>query len=255
MYTAKELYAYLNSAIPSSLSFKWDNDGAMCMSDPDREIKHVLLTLDITQGSVDYAIENGCDAIISHHPLIFSPMRSINGCDVKSRIITKLMRNGISAFSFHTRLDAVSGGVNDALCKLLSVENVEPFMEDNIPLGRMGTIAPITAKELAESIKTVLSADSITVTCPEKTVSKVVVVGGGGKDSIDAAIDAFADCLITGEVSYNALLDAADSDLAIICAGHFHTENPVLKALEELILQLNNDITVSFYNSNLIHHI
>jgi len=255
MYTAKELYAYLNSCIPSSLSCHWDNDGAMCMSDPDRKIKHVLLTLDITQKCVDYAIEQGCDAIISHHPLIFSPIRSINGCDVKSRIITKLMRGGISAFSFHTRLDAVNGGVNDTLCKLLLISDVEPFMEDNIPLGRMGTIPPVSAKELAASIKTILSADDVTVTCPDKNVSKVIVVGGGGKDSIDAAIDAFADCLITGEVSYNALLDAADSDLAVICAGHFHSENPVIGVLGELIQQFDSNISVSYYNSNLIHHI
>ncbi len=255
MYTAKKLYAYLNSVIPSSLSCNWDNDGAMCMSDPEREIKRVLITLDITQKSVDYAIENGCDAIISHHPLIFSPMRSINGCDVKSRIITKLMRGGISAFSFHTRLDAVDGGVNDTFCQLLSIHNVEPFMEGNIPLGRMGTIPPITAKELATHIKTLLSSDDVTVTCPEKTVSKVVVVGGGGKDCIDAAIDAFADCLITGEVSYNALIDAADSDLSVICAGHFHSENPVLEAIGRLIHQFDSRISVSYYNSNLIHHI
>ena len=255
MYTAKDLYTFLNDNIPTTLSCHWDNDGAMCMSDPEREIKRVLLTLDITQGAVDFAIEQGCDAIISHHPLIFAPMRSINGCDVKSRIITKLMRNGISAFSFHTRLDAVNGGVNDALCQLLSISEVNSFVEDGIPLGRAGTVTPIAAKDLALKVKQILSADDVTVTCPNKTVTKVVVVGGGGKDSIDLAIDSFADCLITGEVSYNAQLDAADSGLSIICAGHFHTENPVLQSLREMIGRFDSDILISFYNSNLIHHI
>ena len=255
MNTAIELYNYLDSVIPSELSCNWDNDGAMCMSDPERPIHRVLLSLDITQEAVDYAIENNFDAIISHHPLIFSPMRSINGCDVKSRIITKLMRNGISAFSFHTRLDAVSGGVNDTLCGLLSVENVEPFMEGNIPLGRIGTVSPVAAKDLAKKVKTILSAEDVSVTCPDKIVSKIVVVGGGGKDSIDTAIDVFADCLITGEVSYNALLDAADSGLSIICAGHFQTENPVLKTIENWIGKYDTNIFVDYYNSNLIYHI
>ena len=255
MYNAKEFYSYLNSIIPQTLSCKWDNDGAMCMSDPEREIHRVLLTLDITQDAVDYAVMNQFDAIVSHHPLIFSPMRSINGCDVKSRVITKLMRGGISAFSFHTRLDAVEGGVNDTLCRLLSVKDCEPFIEEGIPLGRIGTVDAISARELACAVKAALSADSVSVTCPDKVVKKVVVVGGGGKDSIDAAIDLFADCLITGEVSYNAMLDAADSGLAIICAGHFYTENPVLRALADWVKDFDPEIEIAYYNSNLIHHI
>ena len=255
MYNAKELYTYLNSIITTSLSCKWDNDGAMCMSDPERTIHRVLLSLDITQDAVDYAISKNCDAIISHHPLIFSPMRSINGCDVKSRVITKLMRNGVSAFSFHTRLDAMNGGVNDVLCCLLSVSDCEPFIEEGIPLGRIGKVKPTSARSLAASVKSILNSDSVSVTCPDKIVEKVVIVGGGGKDAIDTAIDLFADCLITGEVSYNALLDAADSGLSVICAGHFHTENPVLEALSAMIREYDPTIEIAYFNSNLIHHI
>lgn len=255
MFCAKELYEFLNHKIPSSLSCKWDNDGAMCMSDPDREIRRALVTLDITQGAVDYALTHDCDAIISHHPLIFSPMRSINGCDVKSRVITKLMRGGISAFSFHTRLDAVEGGVNDVLCHLLGIQNVKPFMEEGIPLGRIGTVEKTKATELAKSVKAILGANCVTLTNPDKEVEKVVIVGGGGKDFIDAAIDSFADCLITGEVSYNAMLDAADSGLSIITAGHFYTENPVLEALSACVKEFDPQIDVLSYNSNLIHHI
>ena len=255
MLTAKEFYQQLNILIPTTLSCKWDNDGAMCLSDPERPIKRVLLTLDITVGAVDYAIEHGVDAIISHHPLIFTPIRSINGCDVKSRVITKLMRNGISAFSFHTRLDAVEGGVNDVLAERLSLQNVSAFSEDGIPLARIGTLEPMTVRALAERVKDILGADAVSVTCPEKTVRRIVIVGGGGKDFIDPAIDAFADCLITGEVSYNAAIDAADSGLAVITAGHFFTENPVLNALESLVSNLDRTISITHYNSNLIYYI
>lgn len=255
MYSAKELYQALNQAFPSSLSCKWDNDGAMCMSDPERPIQKVLLTLDVTQASVDHAIKTGCDAIVSHHPLIFSPMRSINGCDVKSRVITKLMRGGISAFSFHTRLDAVSGGVNDVLCRLLGIEDAEDFLDEGIPLARIGTVPSCKAIDLAQKIRDTLGAQGVTVTLPEKEITKVVVVGGGGKDLIDSAIDSFADCLITGEVSYNAQLDASDSGLSIICAGHFFTENPVLSFIEKKIKEFDNTIEVTYFNSNLIQHI
>lgn len=255
MATAKQLYSFLDQAFLASLSCAWDNDGAMCMSDPEREIKRVLVTLDITVGAVDYAIAGGFDAIVSHHPLIFTPMRSINGCDVKSRVITKLMRSGISAFSFHTRLDAVEGGVNDCLCQTLGIREVTPFLLGGESLGRIGVIAPMKASEFAALVKDKLSSDTVTYTCGDKTITKVVVVGGAGKDFIDAAIDSFADALITGEVSYNAAIDASDSGLSIICAGHFFTENPVLSAMEKEITAFDPTITVEKYNSNLIHQI
>lgn len=255
MATAKELYAFLDCAFPKSLSCAWDNDGAMCMSDPEREVRRVLAALDITMNAVDYAIANGFDVIVSHHPLIFSPMRSISGCDVKSRVITKLMRNGISAFSFHTRLDAVVGGVNDMLCQALGIQNVEPFVLGGESLARVGTIDPISGKELALRVKEKLFADGVTYTCPDKTISKVVLIGGAGKDFIDAALDSFADALITGEVSYNAAVDAADSGLCLICAGHFFTENPVLASLEKQITAFDPTIKVESYNSNLLKQI
>ena len=255
MATAKELYSFLDKAFPISFSCPWDNDGAMCMSDPEREVKRVLVALDVTMGAVDYAVAEGFDVIVSHHPLIFTPMRSINGCDVKSRVITKLMRSGISAFSFHTRLDAVEGGVNDTLCEVLGVQNVEPFVVGHESLARVGTVSPISGKELAMLVKEKLGADGVSYTCGKKTINKVVVVGGAGKDFIDAVLDSFADALITGEVSYNAAIDAADSGLCVISAGHFFTENPVLAVLEEQITSFDPEIKVESYNSNLLKQI
>ena len=117
------------------------------------------------------------------------------------------------------------------------------------------SVSTVTAREFAERVKNILSADGVSVTCPNKQVSKVVVVGGSGKDFIDAAIDTFADCIVTGEVSYNALLDAADSNLSIICAGHFYTENPVLESLAKTVSHFDSNISIAYYNSNLIYHI
>lgn len=256
MTTAKELFSYLNTAFPSSLSCPWDNDGAMCMSDPERVVKRLLVTLDITVGAVDFAAENGFDVVISHHPLIFTPMRSINGCDVKSRVITKLMRNGISAFSFHTRLDAAEGGVNDCLAACLGVKNREPFIVEGKPLGRIGTLpSPMTGRRLAALVKEKLMADSVAFTNPDRIVEKVVLVGGAGKDFIDSTLDSFADALITGEVSYNAAIDAADSGLCLVMAGHFFTENPVLAEMERQVKLFDSSIEVVHYCSNLIQQI
>lgn len=253
--TAKELYRFLDKLIPSELSCSWDNDGAMCMSDPDREVNRVLLSLDITMSAFRHAVDNGFDAIVSHHPLIFTPIKSISGCDMKSRIITGLMRGGISAFSFHTRLDALESGVNDALCSVLGLFQTEKYEYNGQEIGRIAHLPEeMDARSLAEYVACRIGSDTVTYT-PCESVKKVFVVGGSGKDFVDAAIESGCEAFITGEVQYNALVDAADSGVCVICAGHFFTENPVLMFLEDAIKKFDKNIITEIYNSNPVKHI
>ena len=111
--TVKELYEKLDKRIPKELSEPWDNDGLMCSPDTSLEVKKALLTLDVTEEIVDFAIERSYDLIISHHPLIFRPVSHITEDNHVARKLIKLINNGISVFSFHTRLDKAEGGVND----------------------------------------------------------------------------------------------------------------------------------------------
>ncbi|MBR4872828.1 MAG: Nif3-like dinuclear metal center hexameric protein, partial [Clostridia bacterium] len=125
--TVSELYRFLENKIPKSLSCEWDNDGLMCCPDPAREVKKVLFALDITEAVVEMAIEKGCDVILSHHPLVFRPVKALTTEGGVPRKLIRLVQNGISAMSFHTRLDAVCGGVNDILAATLGLENVSAF--------------------------------------------------------------------------------------------------------------------------------
>ena len=111
----KELYGFLNEKIPPSLSCDWDNDGLMCCADETKEIRRVLIALDMTAEVIKKAIAEGYDLILSHHPLIFSPLRAVTPMDHIARRFIDLIRADIAAMSFHTRLDAVEGGVNDIL--------------------------------------------------------------------------------------------------------------------------------------------
>ena len=115
--TRTELYRALDARIPASHSESWDNDGAMLLPNPEKEVKSILCTLDVTDAVIDYARENGVDMVLSHHPLIFSGVKALNGEDPVSRRILSLLAADIAVFSFHTRLDAMEGGINDALAK------------------------------------------------------------------------------------------------------------------------------------------
>lgn len=218
-----ELYRQLDRRIPAELREDWDNDGMMVCPDPERECARILVTLDVTSDAVSYAADNGFDLIISHHPLIFRPVKHLT--DPK---LISLVQNRISVFSFHTRMDSVSGGVNDVLAALLDLRDSVPF---GTGMGRIGTLpSPLSPQELAQRVRDVLSAPYVRYAGGSKPVSRLAVLGGAGGDFIGDAISAGADAYVSGEFSHHHLTDAAENSILLIEAGHFYTENPVLDA-------------------------
>lgn len=250
--TVYGLYKKLCEKYPSELSSEWDNDGIMCCDDPDREVKSVLLCLDVTEEAVDYAKKTGCDLIVSHHPLVFRGLRAITKENHVSRKVIKLLSGGISVFSFHTRADAAEGGVNDALAEKLGLSECVPFGDG---MGRVGYLESKTDIEsLARFVKDRLSAPAVSY-IGEGECHRVALLGGDGKDCIADAIAAGADTYVSGSISYNAYIDAREMGIKIIEAGHFHTENPVLCRFEEAIKKEIPDVKIIKYSSYPIKHV
>ncbi len=241
------IYKYLDALFPTSLSCDWDNDGMMCVTDTEKNISRVLLTLDITDKSIDYALANKYDLIISHHPLVFSPVRHVSVTDNVGKKLIKLIKNDLPAISFHTRLDAADDGVNDALASALGLSDVRKFGNADDTIGRIGTVDEIDLPTFAGTVKDRLGAGSITVSDCGLTVNRVAVLGGAGKDYADAAKAAGADTYVTGEMGYNALLDRSE-EMNIILAGHYFTEVPVLRKIKELLLKLDKDLCFGFFD-------
>lgn len=246
--TIHELYKKLSFVIPRELSCSWDNDGIMCLPDGERKVGRVLLTLDVTEAAVDKAVKDKCDLIISHHPLIFKPIKSVS-----DKRLVKLIQNGIGVFSFHTRLDKVEGGVNTALAEMLGLKNTERFGEDM--LGVIGTIDPITDRDFAAFAKKKLGTPIAEGVLSGKVCTKIAVVGGDGDDYIDAAFIAGADMYISGSLGYNDMTDASTNGMSIMAAGHFYTENPVLHKLKEMILKVASDVECEMFDCNAIQGI
>lgn len=245
-----ELYNCLCTLYPESLRCEWDNDGIMCADDLDTEVKRVLISLDVTSDTVNYAVENGFDTIISHHPLVFHSQKSINPTNYTQDKLIKLIKSGVKVMSFHTRLDASNGGVNDTLCRLLKLNDVEHDPLD--PIGRIGYLGQaLTLSDFALYVKQTLNS-SVILASGNRTVNKVYVVGGDGKDLINNAISLGADTLLTGRASYNTSIDACDLGINIVEAGHFYTEHPVCYTLEKEIKKLMPCVHTEVYNSNKI---
>ena len=252
--TVKELYKFLDSRIPSALSCEWDNDGLMCCTEPNRAVKKVLVALDITDDVIDRAIEGGYDVIVSHHPLIFHPIKNITaGESVPNRLI-KLVKSGISAMSFHTRLDSLDGGVNDELAKCLGLNNIKPFGEDG--MGRIGEIEDeMTAREFAEYVASSLSACGVSYANGGRSVRKVAVLGGAGSDCIHEAAEAGADAYVSGEFLHHNYIESKENGITIVCAGHYYTENPVCEVVRRILLEADKNIEVDTTESNCAEYI
>ena len=249
--TVRELYAFLNEKIPPSLSCTWDNDGLMCCPDPDREVRRVLVALDITAEVVKTAIEGGYDVVVSHHPLIFSPLRAVEPSDPVARKVIDLLCGGVAAMSFHTRLDAVEGGVNDVLAEALGLCDVTPFGLDGEAIGRIGTLNKTMAlAEFAALVKRATGAEQVLVSDAGRSVYRVAVLGGSGSDDVKAAERAGADTYLSGELKHNWLTDAPERGMNLVAAGHFYTENPVCARLRGLIREADGKVQVDIVNSN-----
>ena len=249
-----ELYKKLCHYFPEELRCEWDNDGIMVCPDSSAEVKKVLVSLDVTEEIVDYAIDRGFDLIISHHPLIFRPLSHVTEENHISRKVVKLIANAISVFSFHTRADRAKGGVNDRLAEILELVNPVPFGEDG--LGRIGTLNEEYELEVfADALKLALGADSIKVSDGYNTVKKVAVVGGDGKDFVADALKMGADTYVSGRLSYNVMEDAAEMGINLIEAGHYYTELPITEYFSEIISALDSDIYVEIADSNMIRSI
>ncbi len=122
---AKDIGAVVEQIAPLGLAQSWDNVGLL-IGDPERPIKNVLLTIDITQAVVAEAKDLKTDLILAYHPVIWDGLKRIRPDD-KSRTVYELIRAGIAVFCIHTALDAVKGGVNDGLAEIVGIQDPKPL--------------------------------------------------------------------------------------------------------------------------------
>ena len=233
--TVHQIYEAMTRIAPPDLAESWDNVGLLV--DCGGEICRVLVTLDITPEVVDEAAAKGCALIVSHHPVIFSPLKKLSAADVPFQLVQK----GISAICMHTNLDAAEGGVNEVLAGIFGMREWSVFAEG---CGRVGSIDPISVPELAKKAQAELAercnrpvdgSTPVQVKFADtgKTVRRLAVISGAGGSLFEDALAQGADCLLTGEANHHHACDAKRLGLSLIAAGHYATEFPVTAAVAE----------------------
>lgn len=239
-----DIYDYLQELAPLNLQMSFDNAGFQ-LGRLDSQVNRVLLALDVTQDVVDEAIEKGAQLIISHHPLIFTPLKSVS--DEK---LLKLAENNISVISMHTNLDIAAGGVNDVLIELLGARSERCFDEDNC--GRIGTMSQkMQFEDFLSFCKLKLNTNGLRYYSAGREVERLAVLGGAGGDYIRQAAAAGCDTYVTADIKYHQFLEAQELGINLIDGDHFCTENPVIYMLCDKLSKKFSD--VHFEVSN-VHH-
>lgn len=235
----KDIMGVLEKKYPKVNAENWDNVG-LIVGKLNQEVKKVQLSLDATDKAIEYAIKNSADMIITHHPMIFKPVKSITTMDNLGRKIIKLIENNRSLYAMHTNLDSSKNGLNDFILQLLGVENskiIDVNENDNeVGIGRLYTTSKeMNIEEYADFVKESLKIKNIRIISEnrEKMVRKVALINGSGMSYWRKVKSLGADLFITGDIGYHDALDAKEAGINVFDIGHFESENCFVELLKK----------------------
>lgn len=236
MTTVGEIYQYIDSFAPFGTAMDFDNCGLQ-VGNGETEVRTVLLSLDITPDVVREAAGRKAQLIVSHHPVIFNPLRSLR----PGTSPYLLARYGIAAICAHTNLDLADGGVNTCLASRLGLKNVKAVVTDK-PSGRPAALAGETEheyepREFAEFVKRSLGCDGLFYADGRQKISCVGFCSGAGSEYVYDAAACGCQAFVTGEAKHHELTDAENMGVTLVAAGHFYTEDVVISPLTERLRQ------------------
>jgi dinuclear metal center YbgI/SA1388 family protein len=342
----QDVAGLINKLYPPWLAEEWDNVGLQ-VGDPTAAVQRVLVALDPSPKSIEAARRNDCQLLLTHHPLIFRPLKRLLACDDTGKTISAAITNGIAVFCAHTNADRAAGGMNhwlaedlslDAISGLGSVPNgllklvvyvpagheekvaaalfaagagqvgaydrcsfrcrgegtfrpgpgTSPFIgeegkdarvdevrletilprelsqkvirrmlqahpyeevaydlfpvenpRNDVGLGCIGRLpGPLCLDEFVRQVKKILGIPALRVVGDgTRSISKVAVCGGSGISLLGEALRQGADVLVTGDVKYHEARSAEEKGIALVDAGHFHTEKIFIRHLAQRLRQ------------------
>lgn len=233
-----EIMECLEEVSPKSFAESWDNVGLLCGRE-EKEVASLYIALDATKDVIEEAKKVGADMLLTHHPMIFKPLKQVSGGHFIGDKILTLAESGICYYAMHTNFDVM--GMADAVAEQLGLEDrkvLSVTYEDELSkegLGRIGALPmPMTLAECAEYVKNRCKIEQVKVYgMPAETIVMAAVCPGSGKTCIEDAIRLGADVLITGDIDHHEGIDSVEQGLAIIDAGHYGLEKIFVPYMEE----------------------
>lgn len=230
-----EIINRLEQLAPVSYAYEWDNPGLLA-GRSQKEVKKILVALDATDEVIDLAVEEQVDMLLTHHPLIFSPLKQVNDSNFISNRIVRLLQQDISYYAMHTNFDCAPGCMADLAAELMELKDtqvLEPMGETPegiiYGIGKIGNVQqPMSLEALAKQVKKAFGLPFVTVYGVEEIVApitKVAISPGSGKSMISMAQKSDALVLVTGDIGHHEGIDAVANGMAVVDAGHYGLEH------------------------------
>lgn len=240
----KDVMDVIEREYPLSYALDWDNVGLLVGRD-DKEVKRIYIALDATDDVIEKAISLKADMLITHHPMIFSPIKKIRNLDFIGERILKLIQNDISYYAMHTNYDVLgmadlSGDkMNMKDAEILEVTTEGDIGEEDEPegIGRVADLEePMTLRECCEDVKEAFHLGAVKVFGNlEQKVKRIAICPGSGKSVIQTALGKKADVLITGDIGHHEGIDAVEQGLSIIDGGHYGIEHIFIEDMRQYL--------------------
>jgi dinuclear metal center YbgI/SA1388 family protein len=225
----------------------WDNCGWQIepgiLSQPAR----VLVCLTPTLAVMEEAIKCSANLIFAHHPLIFTPPKSLCSGSPITEMIRLAFAHNIGVYTAHTNFDQVEDGTADVLAQILQLQEVRPIVptQESLGYGRVGNLKPtLTLQQLLTLIETKLCPPKLIIS-PDadlhQSISRVAVLGGSGAGFISSVVKTGAEVYLTSDCKFHQFQESRDRNLILIDTGHYASERPACQRLAEKFQNLNLD--------------
>jgi dinuclear metal center YbgI/SA1388 family protein len=236
-----EIIQHLEYRAPLEFQEEYDNSGLIA-GDTDSECTGILISLDCTENVVHEAIQRNCNLIISHHPLIFRPMRNLVPKNGPAKTLVAAIKADIAIYAVHTNLDNIISGVNATIADKLGLLNrrfLQPRNDKQTSgSGLIGDLEnPLSEKQLLERLKKAFGTPVIRHSpLLGKPVTRVAVCGGAGSFLISNALQENAGFFISADIKYHDFFEGQE-ELVIADIGHFESEQFTVDLLLAVILE------------------
>lgn len=250
--TCRDIMEKLEERWNPSFALDWDNVGLL-VGREEKKIHKIFTALDATEETIGQALEFGADLLITHHPMIFSPVKKVTSADFIGRRLITMIQADLCYYAMHTNFDVKGMAQLNQEC--LGLKNCQ-ILEETAPqegIGRVGMLEKeMRLKKFAGKVRDDFEIPDVRMYGdPERPVSRVAVSSGSGKSMIRGAIEKKADVIVTGDVDYHAAIDAVAQGIAVIDAGHYGTEYGFIAYMKQELEQMFPDLEIG---SAKVHH-
>jgi dinuclear metal center YbgI/SA1388 family protein len=237
----RDIILHLETIAPLLYQEDYDNSGLIA-GNPASECMGVLVSIDCTEAIVREAIEKKCNLIVSHHPLIFRPVRRISPDTGTGKALIAAIKADIAVYAIHTNLDNMISGVNAAIADKLGLVNRKILLPKagnaGVGSGMTGELSQaVTEHRLLENLKRTFGVPVIRhSSLTGKPVSRLAICGGAGSFLISSALNQGVGFFISSDIKYHEFFEG-EGEMVIADIGHFESEQFTMDLLHDVILE------------------